>query len=111
MAKPSREFHIPPVDGWRPTPVPGVSELTLATDPDTGLETRLVRLAPGAHTRVIGPFVHDFHEEAYVLQGSVRDLTLDEEFAAGSYANRAAGLPHGPIESIDGCLVLEVRYP
>jgi hypothetical protein len=109
MSKPAREFSVPPRDAWAPTPLPGVSELLLADD-GAGVATRLVRLEPGAHTRRLGAFVHEFWEEAYILDGSVRDLTRGETSSAGAYACRPPGMAHGPIASQEGCVVLEVRY-
>lgn len=109
MSKPAREFFTPPPAAWTPTALPGVAELVLADD-QAGLATRLVRLERGASSERLGAFVHDFWEEAYILGGSVRDLTLGQTFSAGAYACRPPAMAHGPIASNDGCVVLEVRY-
>ncbi len=108
MSKPAREFFAPPAT-WAPTTLDGVSELVLADD-GAGVATRLVRLERDASTEPVGAFVHDFWEEAYILGGTVRDLTLGQTFTAGAYACRPPGLTHGPIASTNGCVVLEVRY-
>ena len=113
MPKPEREFF--PVDNvaWTPAmggQVAGLFERILATDPDTGVATRLLRFDPGTDTRAAGPQVHTFWEEVYVLEGSLHDLTLDQTFGAGTYACRPPGMPHGPWVAPDGCLTFEVRY-
>jgi hypothetical protein len=53
---------------------------------------------------------HEYCEEVWILEGSVRDLRLDEVFTAGMYACRPPGMAHGPWESPDGCTTSEVRY-
>src|ERR1700712_1452023 len=73
--------------------------------------SRLLRFQPGVFTTA--PFVHDYWEEVYLLQG---DLTVgnDEEgrggesFAPGTYACRPPGAVHGPFKSEAGCLLLEI---
>ncbi len=113
MAKPEREFF--PVSGvdWTPAQgglVPGLFERILATDPEHGVATRMLRFAPGTDTRVAGPQIHDFWEEVYIVEGALHDLTLDQTFPAGTYACRPPGMPHGPWTAVDGCLTFEVRY-
>lgn len=112
MAKPHIEFT--PVENWPWVPVdglPGQSERILATDSATGLATRMLRFEPGCDTSAAGVLRHDFWEEVHVLSGSLHDLTLDQEFGAGTYACRPPGMPHGPWRSSDGCVTFEVRYP
>ncbi len=113
MAKAEREFF--PVDSVAWTlamggMVPGLEERILATDPRSGVATRMLRFAPGTNTSAAGPQVHDFWEEVYIVEGSLHDLTLDEVFAQGAYACRPPGMAHGPWIAPQGCLTFEVRY-
>jgi len=123
VEKQHREFH--PIDmsasGWQLPegyePGGGVDEKILAGRLDTlnrrGSRTRLLRFQPGVFTRQ--PFVHDYWEEVFLLQG---DLVVgnDEDgnggtpFTAFTYACRPPGVYHGPFKSIGGCLLLETHY-
>jgi hypothetical protein len=118
--KPHLEFH--PVDmtrGWQ-TPAgypPGIEQKILAGGLDeehrTGSRTRLLRFAPGVYTTA--PFVHDYWEEVYLVEG---DLVVGNDargrggdsFAAGTYACRPPGAAHGPFKSNGGCLLYEIHY-
>ncbi len=88
--------------------VPGLWERILAGERNSGDHTRMLRFAPGTVTRET--LTHTFWEEVWILQGSIRDLRLDETFTAGMYACRPPGMPHGPWESPEGCITFEVRY-
>jgi hypothetical protein len=123
VEKEHREFF--PIDmnspAWRlPDGYPrglGVDELILAGSLDTtrktGNRTRLLRFKPGVFTTK--PFVHDYWEEVFLVQG---DLTVGndgkgnggEPFIAPTYACRPPGVYHGPFKSVGGCLLLEVHY-
>lgn len=113
MAKPEYEFF--PVDTIGFTrcagDVPTLTERILATDPQAGIATRMLRFDPGTDTTPNGVQVHDFWEEVYVIEGSLTDLELGQTFTAGMYACRPPGMAHGPWRSDDGCLTFEVRYP
>ena len=113
MPKPEREFFpVSDVD-WTPAmggSVPGLTERVLATEPETGVATRLLRFAPGTNTSAAGPQVHTFWEEVYILDGALHDLTLGQTFPSGTYACRPPGMPHGPWVAPDGCTTFEVRY-
>jgi len=114
MPKPEREFF--PVDevAWTPAmggQVPGLFERVLATDPNSGVATRILRFDPGTNTSAAGPQVHPFWEEVYILEGSLHDLRLNQTFPKGTYACRPPGMRHGPWLAADGCLTFEVRYP
>ena len=112
MAKPHLEFFTVDPDAWAPVPgVEGLTQAILATDEETGIATRFLRFAPGTDTSAAGPQVHDFCEEAYIIEGELHDLTLGATFTAGMYACRPPGASHGPWTSTPGCLTLEVRYP
>ncbi|MDQ7864644.1 hypothetical protein RCO48_36750 [Peribacillus frigoritolerans] len=52
-----------------------------------------------------GVQVHDFWEELYIIEGSLIDLRLNEEFTAGMVACRPPGMEHGPWKSPDGCKI------
>ena len=113
MPKTEREFF--PVDSidWIAAmggAVPGLFERILATDPEHGVATRMLRFDPGTDTSPAGVQVHEFWEEVYILEGSLHDLSLNETFSKGTYACRPPGMRHGPWIARDGCLTFEVRY-
>jgi hypothetical protein len=113
MPKPEREFFPVRDVEWTPAQggqVPGLFERILATDPENGVATRMLRFDPGTNTSPAGPQVHDFWEEVYILEGSLHDLTLNQTFPAGAYACRPPGMAHGPWSAPAGCLTFEVRY-
>ena len=118
--KPHLEFHaVDMTAGWaRPAGYPsGIEHKILAGGLDetskTGSRTRLLRFAPGVCTPA--PFVHDYWEEVYLIDG---DLTVGsdaegrggERFLPGTYACRPPGAVHGPFKSTNGCLLLEIHY-
>jgi hypothetical protein len=118
-----REFH--PIamtgDGWQLPdgyePGGGVDEKILSGSLDAknrrGSRTRLLRFQPGVYTTE--PFVHEYWEEVFLLQG---DLTVGndrnghggEPFISPTYACRPPGVYHGPFKSEGGCLLLEMHY-
>ncbi|MET9229481.1 cupin domain-containing protein [Lentzea sp. NPDC003310] len=85
----------------------GVTERVLSRDPDTTTLTRIARWAPGLETS--GVLRHDYHEEVYLLEGELTDLTLGRTFTAGDFASRRPGMPHGPYRTDTGCVMLEIR--
>ncbi|HZT87738.1 MAG TPA: hypothetical protein VFA12_07200 [Stellaceae bacterium] len=120
IGKPHLEFHrIDRSTGWE-VPAgypPGIEQKILAGSLDengrSGSRTRLLRFQPGVFTTA--PFVHDYWEEVYLVEG---DLTVGndaagaggENFPPGTYACRPPGAVHGPFKSINGCLLLEIHY-
>lgn len=111
VPKTEREFHVP--DGAWQLVTPGVAgfwEQILSVDPDTRAYTRMVRMEPGTDTSVGGVITHDFHEEVFIVDGDLTDLTLGETFVAGMYACRLPGMPHGPYRSEHGNVMIEFRY-
>jgi hypothetical protein len=113
MPKPELEFFSVADVAWTAAQgglVAGLYERILATDPVSGVATRMLRFDPATNTSAAGPQVHDFWEEVYIVQGSLHDLTLDETFPQGTYACRPPGMPHGPWLAPEGCLTFEVRY-
>jgi len=105
--------------GWEtPAGYPqGIQQKILAGSLDerrgTGNRSRFLRFAPGVYTTK--PFVHDYWEEVYLVEG---DLTVGndargeggENFRSGTYACRPPGAAHGPFKSNGGCLLLESHY-
>lgn len=98
-------FPVEAID-WRPAD-PGVTERVLSRDPDTSTLTRIARWEPGLETH--GVIRHDYHEEVYLLEGDLTDLTLGTTFRAGDFASRRPGMPHGPYRTDEGCTMLEIR--
>ena len=106
-------------DGWEVPPgyPQGIEQRILSGHLDEvkkqGFRTRLLRFRPGVFTTK--PFVHDYWEEVYLVEG---DLTVgnDEQgrggkaFAPHTYACRPAGAFHGPFKSERGCVLLELHY-
>jgi ChrR Cupin-like domain len=118
--KPHLEFNaVDMARGWEtPAGYPaGIEQKILAGGLDevghSGTRTRLLRFAPSVYTTA--PFVHDYWEEVYLIQG---DLTVGNDaegrggecFAPGTYACRPPGAVHGPFKSEHGCLLLEIHY-
>lgn len=105
--------------GWEtPAGYPrGITRKVLAIDIDetkkTGSRTQLLRFDKGVFTTE--PFVHDYMEEVFLIEG---DLTVGSDksgagggtFTAPSYASRPPGTVHGPFRSRLGCLLLEFHY-
>ena len=118
--KPHLEFHAVDMQGgWAPPPgyPAGIEQKILAGGLDEerrrGSRTRLLRFRPGVFTTA--PFVHEYWEEVYLVEG---DLTVGndaegrggEPFSPGTYACRPPGAVHGPFKSNSGCLLLEIHY-
>jgi len=114
------EFHTLDMStGWEvPTNYPsGIQQMILSGALDEknkrGSRTRLLRFDPGTYTTA--PFVHDYWEEVFLLQG---DLTVGndangkggEGFKPFTYACRPPGAYHGPFLSNGGCLLMEIHY-
>lgn len=113
MSKPAIEFtDVTDIDY---TLCPGdnqlIKERILATDPVTGIATRILRYEPGADSTEMGVQKHDFWEEVYIIDGSFTDLSLGQTFRAGQFACRPPGMPHGPWRTDVGVTTYEVRYP
>jgi hypothetical protein len=118
--KPHLEFHTLDMNsGWATPPgyPAGIEQKILAGALDeakgSGSRTRLLRFAAGVFTTA--PFVHDYWEEVFLIEG---DLTVGndpegkggENFPPGTYACRPPGAAHGPFKSNRGCLLLEIHY-
>jgi len=91
---------------WQPA-ADGISERVLSRDPDNATLRRIARWEPGLTTQDV--IRHDYHEEVYLLEGELTDLTLGRTFHAGHFASRRPGMPHGPYRTENGCVMLEIR--
>ena len=90
-----------------------VIEDTLNTDTKTGVRTRFVRFNAGAGTKTV--FIHDYHEEVYLVSGDQILLDKDsllnkQKYTTGAYFLRPAVTNHGPFCSENGCILLEIHY-
>ena len=109
MPKKEAEFFDADLIRWVDVPgTPGQTEKILSKDPKTGSYTRMLHFSPGCRTTMT--LTHDFWEEVYILEGSIRDTRLNQTFSKGMYACRPPGMPHGPWVSQEGCTTFEVRY-
>lgn len=112
MAKP--EFEFGPVDRAEFTDcnphIEGLSEAILARDDRSDAVTRILKFEPGTDTSPNGALRHDFWEEVFIFEGSMRDLRLNQVFKAGDWATRPPGMEHGPWISEEGARMFEVRY-
>ncbi len=114
------EFHPVPLDkGWQPVPgyPPGFTEQILAGRLDEknkiGSRTRLLKIDAGAFSTV--PFVHDYWEEVYMVQGDLivgndKNGKGGEKFTGSTYACRPPGAAHVPFKSDGGCILYEIHY-
>lgn len=110
---PKQELEFTDFRKFEATPfstVKGLSERIIAKDPETNVATRILQFEPGTDTSPNGVQIHDFWEELYIIEGSIIDLSLNEEFTAGMVACRPPGMKHGPWKSPNGCKIFEVRY-
>ena len=96
---------------------PGIDQIVLSDTLDQngkkGTRTRLVRFRAGANTQE--PFIHDYDEEVYLLEGDQILLHKDDRrplarHEQGTYFERPRGTWHGPFTSEGGCLLLELHY-
>jgi hypothetical protein len=120
ITKEHLEFHaLDLAAGWHvPAGYPtGIEQKILSGSLDesagSGSRTRLLRFQPGVFTTK--PFIHDYWEEVYLLDG---DLSVGTDangqggtsFLSPTYACRPPQTPHGPFSSRGGCLLLEVHF-
>lgn len=112
MAKKEMEFSDTSKVEWTTCEgkVPTLKERIIVKDEANGTVSRMLKFEPGTDTSPNGVLEHDFWEEVYILEGSIKDLRLDQTFTKGMYACRPPGMPHGPWVTEEGCLTFEVRY-
>ncbi|HJE19806.1 MAG TPA: hypothetical protein K8V35_05590 [Aliicoccus persicus] len=112
MSRPEIEFtsykDFPKVE--IPNSTKGRTQRVISGEPGKGDFMRIAEFEPGVDTSAEGVQSHDYWEELYIIEGSVIDLTLDQEFTAGMVASRPPGMPHGPWYSPNGCVMLEIVY-
>ncbi|MBB6568371.1 cupin domain-containing protein [Kribbella sandramycini] len=105
--KEEREFFPTGDIAWEV--VEGIEQRVLSIDNADGTLTRLARW-PAGTTSGVDVIQHDYVEEVYLFEGELTDLTLEQTFHPGDYACRPPGMPHGPYTTVNGCLMLEIRY-
>ena len=111
MPKEEREFFDTSTIDWKPVgagsgaTAEGITEKILSHDPETGDYARMVNFSAGVET-----IDHDFWEEVIIIEGSLIDTRLNQEFTKGMYGCRPPGMPHGPYKSPNGCITFELRY-
>ncbi len=89
---------------------PGISHYVLARAEDGVGLVHVAQFEPGTDTSSEGPQLHDFWEYVLILEGSMIDLTLHQEFKKGMVAIRNPGMPHGPWKvPAGGCRLFEIR--
>jgi hypothetical protein len=94
---------------WQPDGA--VLEKVLSRGTDGITLTRLARWPRGLDTSEDGVIRHTYHEEVYLLDGYLTDLTLGQTFGPDCYTSRRPGMPHGPYRTDTGCVLLEIRTP
>lgn len=100
------QFPIAPIDGK----VKGLSERMISGEPDSDDLVRVLEFAPGTDTTPNGIQAHDYWEEIFIVEGSIYDITLKQEFTAGMIATRRPKMEHGPWKTEKGCIMYEVRH-
>jgi hypothetical protein len=106
------EFHDAishPGRSWKQME-PGIDEMVLNQDFETGRKTLLQRWQPGA-ANAQNVFVHSYIEEIYIVEGDLTDTRLRQSWQTGAYAYRKPGMVHGPFASKDGCLMFITCTP
>jgi len=84
----------------------GVTQLIITECPETKVFTRFLKFVPG--TKTTETLTHDCWEEVYIIEG---ELTADgETYTKGMTAIRPPQMPHGPFETINGCMTYEAHY-
>lgn len=86
---------------WEKTAYEGIEVKTLLVDPETGLLTQLLRMAPGA---TLPDHEHVQIEQTYVMEGSL--VCGEGECTAGQYVWRPAGSRHAAHAGPQGGLMI-----
>jgi mannose-6-phosphate isomerase-like protein (cupin superfamily) len=103
-------FLDPELIPWHPEAgIEGLYSKTLAKCTETGSYTRLLKFLPGTDTSSAGPQSHEHLEELWIVSGAIHDLTLNENFVEGMYANRLYHMAHGPWRASNGAITYELR--
>ncbi len=85
----------------------GVDEVVLHKQ-DDGSYTHLLRIGEGVE--LPEPITHDFHEEAFYIEGEMLNTKTRKVVRGGTYVYHRPGEPHGPFRCLRTCLILEFRY-
>ena len=102
----NREFYQPD-----PPPFPVNDSKTISItklSPQTSIQT----WPPGFKTGN-DVITHTYHEEVYILDGSITDLSLGQTFGKGYHAWRNPQMEHGPYQADDelGCqMIVIIRH-
>lgn len=103
-------FVDPELIPWKPEAgIDGLYAKTLARCQGTGSYTRLLKFLPGTDTSPAGVQSHDHLEELWIVGGAIYDLTLEQNFVEGMYANRLLHMDHGPWRAPNGAITFELR--
>jgi ChrR Cupin-like domain len=110
ISKKPTGFIDPELIPWLPEAgIEGLHAKTLTRCDETGSLTRLLKFLPGTDTTPAGTQAHSHLEEIWIVEGAIHDLTLDQNFVAGMYANRLHGMKHGPWKAPTGAVTFELR--
>jgi len=88
---------------WEPTRFAGVDTKMLLMEPESGIMTVLMRMAPGAR---LPDHEHALIEQTYVLEGSL--VCAEGECKAGEFVWRPAGSRHEARGGPQGGLMLAI---
>jgi anti-sigma factor ChrR (cupin superfamily) len=89
MSELASRFLDVPSQPWEKTAYAGIEQKTLLVDPQSGLITALMKMAPGAR---LPDHEHVKIEQTYVLEGSL--VCPEGECTAGQFVWRPAGSRH-----------------
>lgn len=82
---------------------PGIWELHL-NGPSSTHKSVLQYWDPGAVSPTKDVITHEYVEEVVFIDGSMKGVTLDQEWGKGAYAYRFVGMKHGPyVAGTEGC--------
>ncbi|CAF2388107.1 unnamed protein product [Rotaria sp. Silwood2] len=102
-----REFYQPNLPSF---PLHESNEICVTQlSPETSIQTWPCDFKTGSDI-----ITHSFHEEVYILEGAIIDLSLGQTFGKGYHAWRNSGMKHGPYQADPnvGCQMLViVRNP
>jgi hypothetical protein len=119
MPKPQIEFtHISTLTSEPLTPLDppksgNATIRTLSHDAETGDQTSVLTHPPGSSWGA-PVCLHDYWEEAYILEGRIYDETLQKWFEKGSFCCRSPYMKHGPYKADPEAGCEEIcywRYP
>ncbi|CAF0868551.1 unnamed protein product [Adineta ricciae] len=102
----NREFYQPDLP---PFPLNDSKTISITKlSPQTSIQT----WPPGFQTGN-DVITHTYHEEVYILDGSITDLSLGQTFGKGYHAWRNPQMEHGPYQADDelGCqMIVIIRH-